>query len=168
MPESVEEFEDEFFQIYMLTKLTDDEEKNFIATLLASEDGFDNDYLKPRLVHWASDEGGSIHDVLPLFKKRKAEKENVHGPFYFFADRKSVDNGGVMTDRDWYTLCISEEVCDALSKLCKENNVQGTELEEYWTSKEAIIEDLTEELITRGIVWGRHPGSAWRLEHGHA
>ncbi|KAF6837668.1 hypothetical protein CMUS01_04938 [Colletotrichum musicola] len=155
--------EDTFVKIYMLTKLTKAEEKNFLAAITAP-DVEPLEWVKPELVRWGSDADGTVHDdLLPLYKKRAAEEGKDARPFCFFADRQSVEEGGtIVAGRDWYTLCHSEEARRLMLERADEHGVELPGRDRRVLN--GLERGLEGELVKRGVVWGREPGPAWMLD----
>lgn len=60
MSTSANELENEFIKIYMLTKLTVEEENAFVDIISQTQEDIDNDQLKPHLVPWELDEDGTV------------------------------------------------------------------------------------------------------------
>ncbi|KAF6788762.1 hypothetical protein CSOJ01_14943 [Colletotrichum sojae] len=155
--------EDTFVKIYMLTKLTDAEEENFLAAITAP-DVEPLEWVKPELVRWGSDVDATVHDdLLPLYKKRAAEEGKDARPFCFFADRRSVEEGGtIVAGRDWYTLCHSQEARRLMLEMADEHGVELPGRDRGVLNR--LERELKGDLVKRGVVWGREPGPAWRLD----
>ncbi|UQC90616.1 uncharacterized protein CLUP02_16146 [Colletotrichum lupini] len=135
----------DFVPVYMLTKLTNEEEKAFTSAISALEEvvAEEDDYLRPKLVHWTSD----------------VDESQSH--FFFYADRRSVEDGGtIVAGHDWGTLCISRRANQRFTNFCQERGISLPT--GGWKSMDAIIVQLTEEIITWGVTWGRQPGPSWK------
>ncbi|KAK1471385.1 hypothetical protein CTAM01_16545 [Colletotrichum tamarilloi] len=155
----------DFVPVYMLTKLTNEEEEAFTSAISALEEGVaeEDDYLRPKLVHWTSDVDGTVEkDLLPMNKKLELETAlESQSHFFFYADRKSVEDGGtIVAGHDWGTLCISRRANQRFTKFCQERGISLPT--GGWKSMDAIIVQLTEEIITWGVTWGRQPGPSWK------
>ncbi|KAL2877181.1 hypothetical protein SGCOL_007576 [Colletotrichum sp. CLE4] len=153
----------DFVTVYMLTKLTKEEE-TFTSAISAPEEGVaeEDDYLRPKLVHWTSDVDGTVEkDLLPLNKKFASESTLKSQSFFFYADRKSVEDGGtIVAGHDWGTLCISKRANQKFSKFCQERDISLPR--GGWKEMDAFIVALTEQIITWGVTWGRQPGPYWK------
>ncbi|KXH65749.1 hypothetical protein CSAL01_05546 [Colletotrichum salicis] len=116
----------DFVPVYMLTKLTKEEEEIFTSAISAPEE---DDYLRPKLVHWTSDVDVSVEkDLLPMNKKLESESMLEFQSFFFYADRKSVeDSGTIVAGHDWGTLYL--------------NNMQMSELIDMHGEEIHILED---------------------------
>ncbi|OHF03075.1 hypothetical protein CORC01_01459 [Colletotrichum orchidophilum] len=157
----------EFVPVYMLTKLTDEEEKTFVSIIAAREEGVaeEDDYVRPKLVYWTADADGTIeNDLVPLHRKLEAESELDYHSFFFYADRKSVEDGGtILASRDWGTLCISKTATQKFTKFCKEKDIKLPR--GGWSHIDGLIVNLTKDIITWGVTWGRQPGPQWKSSH---
>ncbi|KAI3557303.1 hypothetical protein CABS01_10851 [Colletotrichum abscissum] len=155
----------DFVPVYMLTKLINQEEKAFTSAISALEEvvAEEDDYLRPKLVHWTSDVDGAVEkDLLPMNKKLELETTlESESNFFFYADRRSVEDGGtIVAGHDWGTLCISRRANQRFTKFCQERGISLPT--GGWKSMDAIIVQLTEEIITWGVTWGRQPGPSWK------
>ncbi|KAK7438502.1 hypothetical protein Landi51_11586 [Colletotrichum acutatum] len=155
----------DFVPVYMLTKLTKEEEETFTAAISTLEEGVaeKDDYLRPKLVYWTSDVDGIVEkDLLPMNKKLELEIKLESQPYFFFyADRKSVEDGGtIVAGHDWGTLCISKKANRKFTKFCQERDISLPR--GGWKGMDAIIVELTEEIIPWGVTWGRQPGPSWK------
>ncbi|KAK1710679.1 hypothetical protein BDP67DRAFT_520538, partial [Colletotrichum lupini] len=155
----------DFVPVYMLTKLTNEEEKAFTSAISALEEvvAEEDDYLRPKLVHWTSDVDGTVEkDLLPMNKKLELETTlESQSHFFFYADRRSVEDGGtIVAGHDWGILCISRRANQRFTKFCQERGISLPT--GGWKSMDAIIVQLTEEIVTWGVTWGRQPGPSWK------
>ncbi|EXF72984.1 hypothetical protein CFIO01_04690 [Colletotrichum fioriniae PJ7] len=155
----------DFVPVYMLTKLTKEEEETFTSAISALEEDVaeEDDYLRPKLVHWTSDVDGTVeNDLLPMNKKLESENTlESQSHFFFYADRKSVEDGGtIVAGHDWGTLCISRRANQKFTKFCQDRGISLPR--RGWKDMDAIIVELTEEIITWGMTWGRQPGPSWK------
>lgn len=122
----------EFVKIYMLTPLTEEEEKHFLEQINPTSVDGDTDYdstvqwIVPQLVHWTSQKDGSVEqDLLPLFKKHCNDTGNKAGEQVWLADRQSVDEGStIVAHRDWYSMGISTDAGEFYSKLAAEHGIE--------------------------------------------
>lgn len=156
--------DDKFVKIYMLTKLTDAEEEKFLAALRAPAPSGNLGWVKPELVRWGSDADGTARDdLLRLYKKHTAEEGKNPSGFCFFADRRSVEEGGtIVAGADWER-ASSEEVGGRL--VLEMADKHGVEL--LGRDGEALARlqwDLSFELAAREVSWGRVPAQTWKTD----
>ncbi|KAF9878289.1 hypothetical protein CkaCkLH20_04327 [Colletotrichum karsti] len=162
----ISDIEPVYIKIYMLTKLTPEEEKTYLAAITAPlEEDVDDSWVRPSLVPWPCDTDGSVEtDLLRLYKQRTTpnpEDDNCVRPFCFFADRQSVEEGGtILVDRDLYTLRISKEASERHSALADEAGIELPARD--WSRMLALMERVSEEMLGWGVAWGREPGACWR------
>ncbi|KAI8271051.1 hypothetical protein K4K58_004054 [Colletotrichum sp. SAR11_239] len=154
----------EYVKIYMMTKLTEEEEQKYLKSIDGTVGQDEGSWVHPKLVPWTSDTDGTTDkDLLQYYKKVK-EEEGSEAEFYgFFADRKSVEEGGtILVDRAWYALCTSKKASEQISKLARDNGIEMTAKD--WMSMPGYAEDLMDLALERGIVWGREAGSQWKSD----
>ncbi|KAL0934442.1 uncharacterized protein CTRU02_211241 [Colletotrichum truncatum] len=157
-----EEIPQEYVKIYLLTKLTPSEEANYLKAISEPVDGFDDSWLHPQLVEWTSKTDGTLEkDMLHLYKKREAEREREYNAFYYFADRKSVDEGStILVDRDFGTSELVKEAGELLFKLASDNGIELPAVD--WSNMDDELEGLVGEMVSWGVAWGRERGPSWK------
>lgn len=152
--------EDQFIKIYLLTHLAEEKHAAYLSKIHSGMKikGAD-DSIKPQLVDWSpKQEDGSVEggDLLRLYKQH----EEAAGPdgdagFQYFADLQSVDTDTVIqADRDDYTLLFSPETVQEITRLAGEH---GFSISESGGEMERIADALADDLLRRGVVWGRIP-----------
>lgn len=154
---------DQFVKIHLLTPLTAAEEASFLSAITQPRDKYDDDYIKPVLVPWPSPTPGSVEsDLVPLYKRLLAARgEDEYHTFFYFADRRSISEGStIIAERDWYSICISDVASQQLSKIADEEGIELPTRD--WHEMDGVAEALTDEIIERGVAWGREKGSCWR------
>lgn len=158
-------------KIYLLTRLTEEERTAYLSKL---QRGIESDggggSIKLHLVDWPAEQeaDGSVEggDLLRLYKQHEAEEYKAADPdgaalFQYFADRQSVDTDTVIqADRDWYTLICSDGAEEEITKLVEEDG--GISLSEVDWHVEGAAETFGDDLLRRGVTWGRIPvGGLW-------
>ncbi|KAK2771265.1 hypothetical protein CKAH01_14414 [Colletotrichum kahawae] len=151
-----DDIDPEYVKIYMMTKLTEEEEQTYLKSIDGTVGQDEGSWVHPKLVPWTSDTHGTTDtDLLQYYKKIKEEEGSESEFFSFFADRKSVDEGGtILVDRAWYALCTS--------KKARDNGIEMTS--KRWMSMPGYSEDLMDLALQRGIVWGRETGAQWKSD----
>ncbi|KAE9581516.1 hypothetical protein CGCF415_v009909 [Colletotrichum fructicola] len=154
----------EYVKIYMMIKLTEEEEQKYLKSIDGTVGQDEGSWVHPKLVPWTSDTDGiPDKDLLEYYKGIK-EEEGSESEFYgFFADRKSVEEGGtILVDRAWYALCTSKKASEQISELARDNGIEMTAKD--WMSMPGYAEDLMDLALERGIVWGREAGAQWKSD----
>lgn len=152
--------EDQFLKIYLLTHLAEEERAAYLSKIHGGmkSKGAD-DSIKPQLVDWPpKQEDGSVEggDLLRLYKQHEAaaDPDGAAG-FQYFADRESVDTDTVIhADRDDYTLIFSPETVREITRLAGEH---GISISESGGEMDGIADALADDLLRRGVMWGRIP-----------
>lgn len=154
----------EYVKIYMMTKLTEDEEQKYLKSIDGTVGQDEGSWVHPKLVPWPSDiDGTTEKDLLQYFKKVKAEDKSESEFYGFFADRKSVEEGGtILVDRASYALCTSKKATEQISKLARDNGIDLNA--ERWMLVSDFADDLMDLALERGIVWGREAGAQWKTD----